>query len=55
MTLAVDDCPTAVVGHDLPWELRDITRVAIGNMNRNPASLWGERSGVQHMRCMDAD
>lgn len=55
MTLAEDDCPTAVAGHDIPWGLRDITRAAARNLDENSAALWGNGRAIQRIRRVIAD
>lgn len=44
-----------VIGHDIPWDLRDITRVAAGNPDNNPASSWGDGGVIGRTRRVVAE
>lgn len=39
-----------VTRHDIPWDLRDITRVAARNPDDNPASSWGDGGVIGRTR-----
>lgn len=47
--------PVAEVGHDIPWNLRDVALFAARKLDANPAPLWGSGAVIQRTKDTVAD